>query len=37
LDIMFEAPSLENVERILITKEMVENKQRAIELVKQSA
>lgn len=37
LDIMFEAPSLENVERILITKEMVENKQRVIEIVKQSA
>jgi len=37
LDIMFEAPSLENVERILITKEMVENKHRVIEIVKQSA
>lgn len=37
IDIMFEAPSLENVERILITKEMVEDKHRAIEIVKQSA
>lgn len=37
IDIMFEAPSLENVERIVITKEMVEDKHRAIEIVKQSA
>ena len=37
IDIMFEAPSLENVERIIITKEMVEDKNRAIEIVKQSA
>ncbi len=37
IDIMFEAPSLENVERILITKEMVEDNHRAIEIVKQSA
>ncbi len=37
IDIMFEAPSLENVERIVITKEMVEDKQRAIEILKQSA
>ncbi|MFP4461051.1 MAG: ATP-dependent Clp protease ATP-binding subunit ClpX [Thermotogota bacterium] len=37
IDIMFEAPSLENVERIVITKEMVEDKHRAIKIVKQSA
>ncbi|MEA1884685.1 MAG: ATP-dependent Clp protease ATP-binding subunit ClpX [Thermotogota bacterium] len=37
IDIMFEAPSLENVERIVITKEIVEDKHRAIEIVKQSA
>ncbi len=37
MDIMFEAPTLENVERIVITREMVDNKQKAIELLKQSA
>jgi ATP-dependent Clp protease ATP-binding subunit ClpX len=37
LDIMFEAPSLEDVERIVITKEMVDDREKILEILKKSA
>ncbi|HOO33861.1 MAG TPA: ATP-dependent Clp protease ATP-binding subunit ClpX [Thermotogota bacterium] len=37
LDIMYEAPSLENVDKIVITKEMVEDREKTLEILKKSA
>jgi ATP-dependent Clp protease ATP-binding subunit ClpX len=37
LDIMYEAPSLEDVDRIVITKEMVEDREKTLKVLKKSA
>jgi ATP-dependent Clp protease ATP-binding subunit ClpX len=37
LDIMYEAPSLDNVEKIIITKEMVEDRKKTLEVLRKSA
>jgi ATP-dependent Clp protease ATP-binding subunit ClpX len=37
LDIMYEAPSLENVEKIVVTKEMVEDREKILKVLRKSA